>query len=130
MNDRVRTPQEQVTGAAEDPDRAQAAVESLVAAGFDPDVITVGGGEQGMESLDPDGSRHGWRGRVRRTLEQFGQEGEEHRVAAEELREGHLLLLVRVADEGQKDLAVATLRGVGVGRLRYWGQWGVEEISA
>lgn len=129
MDEQLRTPREMVTGVLDDPDRLGSLLDALRAADFADDAVNAAGGEEALARVDPDGSRHGLRGRTARLLENFGQEGEEHHEAAAEIEAGHLLVVVRVADEAQRDLAVATLQTQGVRRLRYWGQWGIETLS-
>lgn len=130
MDERVRTPKEMVTGVIDDPDRVGAVLDALTAAGFDEEeAVRAAGGEEALSRVDPDGSRHGVRGRVTRSLEHFGAEGGEHLAAAAEIEAGHILLTVRVSDESQRDLAVETLRAQGAHRLRYWGRWGIEDLT-
>jgi hypothetical protein len=129
MSKRVQSPREQVTGVLPEPQRMEATVEALLAAGFPESDINVYGGEEALAEVDPDGRGHGLLGRLTRSLEHFGQEGEEYHAAADELRAGHLLIAVSVKDEGQKDGAVAALRGQGVDHLRYWGRWQIESFD-
>lgn len=128
MNERVRSPREQVTGVLADPDRAVAVAEALRAAGVEDAAVAFYGGEEIIATIDPDGRGHGPLGRLTRALEHFGQEGEEHHAAVDEVREGHLLVAVRVDDQAAKDRVAGVLREQGVTRLRYWGRWEIESI--
>lgn len=129
MTSRAHTPREQVTGVLDDPERVAEIVEALRSAGIAEGDLEVYGGEDALAMVDPDGRQHGVAGRVTRALERFGQEGEEHRAAAEELQEGHLLVAVTVSDAEGKDQAAEALRAQGVHRLRFWGRWSVELMS-
>lgn len=126
---RTRTPRDQVTAVMPDVASALPLVDTLKVQGFSGDGIAVIAGEEALAEVDPHGAGHGLLGRVLRTLEQFGQEGEEHREAAEEVRAGHALVVVDVADEAGKDRAAAAMREHGAHRLRYWGHWDVEDLD-
>lgn len=129
MNDRATEPSEQVTGVLDEAARLPAIMEGLRSAEFPETALHAYGGEEALAMVDPQGRRHGLLGRITRTLDTFGQNGEEHRAAADELQAGHLLLAVDVADAAQKDRAAAILRSQGVHRLRYWGRWDIELLS-
>jgi hypothetical protein len=125
----IETPHDRVTGIIDERDKLESVVKALQAEGFPEDAVGVVLGEEGLEEIDPDGSRHGLIGRFVRTLQQFGHEGEEYREAAEELEKGHVLVGVTVTQEEEKNRAADTLRAQGARRLRYWGRLGVEELS-
>jgi hypothetical protein len=129
VNDRVQSPHEEVTGVLDDATRLAATLEALRSAGFQETAVAAYGGEEALSQVDPDGRRHGLLGRIARTLDTFGQNGEEHRAAAEELRADHLLLAVTVSGAEEKDRAASTLQAQGVHRLRYWGRWEIEVLS-
>lgn len=129
MSDRVVTPHEQVTGVLDDPGDLPATAQALQSAGFSEAAVAFVGGEEALTLVDPEGREHGLLGRLTRSLEHFGEEGDEHHAAAAEVKAGHLLVAVSVSGEEEKDLAASTLRGQGVRRLRYWGRWAIEELS-
>lgn len=129
MNERVQSPSEAVSGVLDDAARLPAMVEALRSANFAETALNVYAGEEALEQVDPDGSHHGLLGRLSRKLDTFAQNGEEHRAAAAEVNAGHLLVLVAVSDEAEKDRAASTLQAQGVHRLRYWGRWDIELLS-
>jgi hypothetical protein len=129
VSDRVVTPHEQVTGVLDDPDGLAATAQALESAGFSEAAVGFYGGEEALAVIDPEGREHGLRGRLIRSLEHFGEEGDEHHAAAAEVQAGHLLVAVSVSGEEEKDLAASTLRAQGVRRLRYWGRWAIEDLS-
>lgn len=118
-----------VTGIIDEPAKLTPALDALRSAGFADAAVEVERGEEGLADVDPDGSRHGLIGRLVRTLQQIGEEGEEWRAAAEELRAGHAVVGVSVDGAEEKERAAATLHQQGAHRIRYWGQWEIEELS-
>lgn len=129
MDEQMRTPRQMVTGVLDDPDQLERTLAALRDAGFPDDAVRASGGEQALARVDPEGRRHGLRGRLIRSLEHFGQEGEEHQAAAAEVEAGHVLVVVRVDDEAETDRAVGVLRAQGLNRLRRWGRWEIEQLS-
>jgi hypothetical protein len=125
----LETPREMVTGVLDDPGRLGSVLDALRAAGVPDDAVQSTAGEEALDRVDPDGRRHGARGRLTRMLEHFGQEGDEHHAAAEEVEAGHALVAVRVHDQAEADRAAGVLREQGVRRLRRWGRWGIEQLS-
>ncbi len=94
----------------DEPDQADAAVQDLVAQGFDGDGIYVLCGPKGAERLDVSGRQHGLRGRVYRLLEWLSDEKGGLFRARDHLAAGGLVLSVP-ADEGQKATAASILGG-------------------
>jgi hypothetical protein len=129
VSDRVITPHEQVTGVLDRPDDVPAAAHALQTAGFSEAAVVFVGGDEALALVDPEGRKHGLLGRLTRSLEHFGHEGEEHHAAAAAVQAGHCLVVVSVAGEAEKNLAASTLREQGVRRLRYWGRWAIEALT-
>jgi hypothetical protein len=67
-------------------------------------------------------------GRLRRSLEHFGEQATEHYAAEDELCAGHALIMVSAKKEDEKARATSTLRDSGV-RHSDIGRWGIEELS-
>jgi hypothetical protein len=68
----------------------------LASAGVDVAAVEILCGEQGARILDEHGRYHGLRGRVVRTLQQFGYDGATLAIYDEALGDGDLLLRVPV----------------------------------
>jgi hypothetical protein len=105
----------------DEPDQAEAAVQDLVAQGFDRDGLYVLCGPKGAERLDVSGRQHGLRGRVYRLLEWLGDEKGGLIRVRDHLAAGGLLLSVP-ADEGQKATAARILGGHGGHGMAHFGR--------
>ncbi len=124
------TPHRQLTGHLHDADRVGAVAAALVAAGVPARAVHATAGSEALAEVDPAGTGHGLRGVLTRAVEQLGQEGAEHRAAAEAVRDGAALLVVDVDDEVLRARAVEVLAAHGVRRLRWWGDLGIEAVVA
>jgi hypothetical protein len=129
VTNRIESPHEQVTGVLDDPEEIEGVSNALKEAGFSRDDVIYISGEEALARVDVHGLRHGVLGRLTRSLQHFGEDAAEYHAAEAEARAGHLLIAVSVSGEQKKDLAAKTLREHGVRRLRYWGSWGIEELS-
>lgn len=121
----VPTPSHAVTGILQDPGDAGAVEHAM--AGIDECQTTILHGRDALEEVDPDGSEHGVMGSVIRTLQRFGQEGTEHRAAAQALEEGKAVVVVQTEEEHRERVA-AVLHQQGVTRVRWWGDAVIEEL--
>ena len=88
-------PRRSVVGVVDDPLRADAALQSLLAAGTAVDDVEVLTGTAGLHRLDPDGREHGLRGWLYRLSQGLGDWEHEifHRLGGE-LRAGHTILAI------------------------------------
>ena len=113
----------------DEPDQAQAALQDLVAQGFDRDSIFVLCGPKGAERLDVSGRHHGLRGRVYRLLERLGDEEERLVRAGDHLAAGGLVLSVP-ADDSQKATVARILGGHGSHDMAHFGRGHWEPLGA
>jgi hypothetical protein len=87
-----------------------AALSSLVEAGFAPESIQAFSGEEGIRAIDPDGCYHGLLGRLTRIIQAIGAESEHMHRYDKELRAGHYLAVISVSDiEAERQRAAAIL---------------------
>jgi hypothetical protein len=113
----------------DEPDQAEAAVQDLVAQGFDRDGIWVLCGPKGAERLDVSGRQHGLRGRVYRLIEWLSDEKEGLFRVQDHLAAGGLVLSVP-ADESQKATAASILGGHGGHGMAHFGRDHWEPLGA
>jgi len=113
----------------DEPDQAEAAVQDLVAQGFDGDSIYVLCGPKGAERLDVSGRQHGLRGRVYRLLEWLGDEKGGLFRARDHLAAGGLVISVP-ADEGQRSTAARILGSHGGHDMAHFGRDHWEPLGA
>ena len=99
----------------------------LESAGVDVAAVEILCGEQGARILDKDGRYHGLRGRVVRTLQGFGYDGETLSIYDEALRKGDLLLHVPVRPKDRSRIA-ALLQRHGVHDVGYFGPGTFEQF--
>ena len=117
----LRPRKNSVIALLDEPDQADAAVQDLVAQGFDGEGIYVLCGPKGAERLDVSGRQHGLRGRVYRLLEWLSDEKGGLFRARDHLAAGGLVLNVP-ADEGQKATAAQILGSHGGHGMAHFGR--------
>ena len=129
MNEGIETPNEQVTGVVDDPEKVGEIAAKLTAAGFSKDDLSCAAGDEALAWVDVHGLSHGLLGRLTRFVQHYGEEATEHHAADAEVRAGHVLIAVSVKDDPQKQRAAKVLGEQGVRRLRYWGPHTIETLS-
>ena len=117
----LTAPVDRVVALLDGPDEAEAALEELVAAGFDRDQIFVLCGPKGAERLDVSGRHHGLRGRIYRLLERIGDERELLLRSRDHLAAGGLLMTVP-ADDTEKSTAADILGAHGGHGMAHFGK--------
>ncbi len=124
-------PTNKVLGIVNTPEELRGAVTELNSAGFQNDQVQVLCGQQGAERLDTTGERHGFLARLYRFLEKFGDMESKHLSQYKsELLDGHFLIAVDVADEGEQTRVLDVLKAHGGHRVNFFGQWTVEGLSS
>jgi hypothetical protein len=110
-----------VVALLDNPDQAQAAVNALAEAGFDPEETYLLCGQKGAERLDVSGRHHGLRGRVYRLVEWLSDEKELLFAAQDHLASGGLAIRVP-AEEDRKANAARILGAHGAHGIVHFGR--------
>lgn len=121
-------PQNNVTALIQNPDDLQAALTELEAAGFSDDDIAVLCGDKGLEIIDSAGKYHGWRGRVRRTLQILGDTQRDLQHYEQALKAGHFAIAVPVKDAQAKKQVVDLLKKHKGYGMHYFGRVVIEDL--
>jgi hypothetical protein len=116
-----------VVGLLTEQAEAPAISTELQSAGVDVAAVEILCGEQGARILDEHGRYHGLRGRVVRTLQQLGYDGETLAIYDEALRDGELLLRVP-AHPADRRRIVALLQRHQVHDVGYFGPGTFEQF--
>ena len=116
-----------VVGLLSEQSEMQALSRDLASAGVDVSAVEILCGEQGARILDAHGRYHGLRGRVVRTLQGFGYDGETLSIYDEALRKGDLLLHVPARPKDRSRIAVLLQRH-GVHDVGYFGPGTFEQF--
>ena len=120
-----------VTSLLDGEDEVKATVRALEEDGVATDDIDVFAGEQGARCLDLSGREHGRVIRLLRTLEaSVGDERETNDRIDEALRQGAILLCVKVRRKNEKDRALRVLKALHGREIHYWGIWGFEDVAS
>ncbi|HET7095532.1 MAG TPA: hypothetical protein VFI22_18720 [Thermomicrobiales bacterium] len=124
---RVEAPENEVVGAVARDDVGPA-VADLIDAGFAPIGILAGdGGLRRIEATISGGDGLG--GVLNRLALTMGGDMDKLRQAAEELRAGHVLIDVEVADDAAKIRARDILQRHGGHFITYFGRWSMETLG-
>ena len=125
----LTAPVDSVVALLDGPDEAEAALEELVAAGFDRERIFVLCGPKGAERLDVSGRHHGLRGRVHRLIEWIGDERELLVRSRDHLATGGLVITVP-ADHRDMSTAARILGAHGGHGMAHFGKRHWEPLGA
>ncbi|MGH9002643.1 MAG: hypothetical protein ACRDYV_05895 [Acidimicrobiia bacterium] len=112
----------------DEPHAAAAAIDDLVAAGFDGEGIHVLCGVKGAERLDVSGRDHGLKGRIYRLVERIGDEREHLLRLEEHLLAGGLAVSVPAGDD-TKGAAARILGGHGGHDMVHFGKGHFESVG-
>ncbi|HEU0115702.1 MAG TPA: hypothetical protein VFQ80_13540 [Thermomicrobiales bacterium] len=124
---RVEAPENEVIGAVAR-DEVGPAVCDLIDAGFAPIGIVAGDG--GLRRIEATiGGGDGLGGLLHRVALNMGGDMDKLRQAAEELRAGHILIDVEVADDAAKNRARDILQRHGGHFITYFGRWSMETLG-
>jgi uncharacterized protein (TIGR02246 family) len=125
-------PTNRVVGTLADPDKARAAVDALLQAGFGREDIDILHGEEDLKRLDPAGAEHGFLAQFQLTLiRTFGLEEFRHLTHhLEDVRAGRFVIMVRTARRTQRIVAADILNRYGAEFVGFYGRWAWEGLSA
>jgi uncharacterized protein (TIGR02246 family) len=128
----IRYPTNRVVGTVGDADKANAAVDALLRAGFHREDIDVLHGEEALERLDPTGAGHGLFAQVHRTLiRAFELEQFKHLTHyVEDIGAGRFLIMVVAKRRGLRIVAADILHQYGAEFVGFYGRWAREDLPA
>lgn len=125
-HDFVLPPRHRLFAVFDDRAAAEAAAAALRSAGHaGEDDVWVLSGEEGIATVDASGAVHGAWGRVVRLAEELLAEHDVDylEVLEEELRAGHVVVVVRVGDEVEADILARDLRARAGHTFAYGAHW-------
>ncbi|MNK06318.1 hypothetical protein D3C87_242130 [compost metagenome] len=102
----------------------------LARAGIERDKVEVLVGEDGINTVDQDGTHHGLFAKWMRLSQRFFHTGEWELVelADVELKQGHCLVAVTTIEEDEKTKVVELMRKYGGHDIKYFNPWYVEHF--
>jgi hypothetical protein len=127
--DRRLFPYNSVVGVIDDPTDLEAAVEELVASGFDESDVNVLCGESGVRQIDAKGKRKGLLARLFRIVDALGEEREHTAHHVKDLESGHFVVVVDAPDETTKARARDGLAAHGGHFINYYSRLSTENLS-
>ena len=119
-------PTNRVVGTIASAEHANAAVKSLVEAGFERQSIDVLSGQEDLSRLDPTGSEHGVLERLQRALIRAGRPAEEHKHLmrhVEDVRAGRFVVMVLAPEREARTIAADILSAHGAEFVGFYGRW-------
>jgi uncharacterized protein (TIGR02246 family) len=130
--DFIRYPTNRVVGTVADADKANAAVDALLRAGFNREDIDVLHGEQALKRLDPTGIDHGLLAQVHRTLiRAFELEQFKHLTHyVEDIGAGRFVIMVLAKRRALRNVAADILHQYGAEFVGFYGRWAREDLPA
>jgi uncharacterized protein (TIGR02246 family) len=131
-SDFIPYPTNRVVGTVGDAEKAGAAVEALLRAGFDRKDIDVLHGEQDLRRLDPTGADHGFLAQFHRTLiRTFDLEEFKHLTHyVEDVQAGRYVIMVLTKRRALRIVAADILHQHGAEFVGFYGRWACEELPA
>ena len=126
-------PTNRVLGIIGDADKAEAAIDALLKAGFDRKDIDILHSEEDLERVDPAGAKDGFLTQFRRTVTRTFSVFEEFRHLThdlEEVRAGRFAVMVLAKRHAQRILAADVLNRYGAKFVEFYGRWAWEDLSA
>ena len=129
-SDTLAFPDDTLVGIIDDPDAVEEAIGDLTDAGVPEDGIQVLCCEDGARRLDPSGKRHGGMERLRRIVQNFGDEDRKHvRRQADEMRAGRFLISVLAEGEEERDRLTNILKERGGHFINHYTSWTVTQLE-
>ncbi len=129
-SDTLAFPDDTLVGIIDDPDAVEEAIGDLKDAGVPEDGMQVLCCEDGARRLDPSGKRHGGMERLRRIVQNFGDEDRKHvRRQADEMRAGRFLISVLAEGEEERDRLTNILKERGGHFINHYTSWTVTQLE-
>lgn len=128
--DFISYPTNRVVGTVGDADKARAAIDALLQAGFGQEAIDILHGENDLHRLDPTGAEHGFLAHFQRTLiRTFELEEFKHLTHhVEDVRAGRFVIMVLAKRRVQRIVAAEILHRHGAEYVGFYGRWAWEGI--
>lgn len=119
-----------VVGTVADAAKATAAIDALLRAGFDRELIDVLHGEEDLRRLDPTGAEHGFLAQFqRRLIRTFDLEEFKHLTHhADDVRAGRFVITVLTTRRSLRIVAADILHQHGAEFVGFYGRWAWEEL--
>lgn len=128
----IAYPTNRVVGTVGDDDKAKAAIDALLRAGFDRQDIDILHDEKDLKRLDPTGADHGFFAQFQRTLiraldlEEFKHLT--HHV--DDVRAGRFVIMVLAKRRAQRIVAADILHRHGAEFVEFYGRWACEDLPS
>lgn len=125
-------PTNRVIGTIRDADKAKAAVDALLQAGFGQEDVEMLHGEEDLKRLDPTGTGHGFLAQLqRRLIRAFELEEFKHLTHhVEDVRAGRFVIMVLAKRRAQRVAAADILYRFEAEFVGFHGRWALEEVSS
>lgn len=130
--DFIPYPTNRVVGTVEDAHQARAAVDALLAAGFDREDIDVLRGETGEQRLAPEGADYGFLAQFQRTLIRAARQAEEYKHLMrhlDDVRAGRFVIMVLARQRDQRTVAADILNAHGADFVGFYGRWAWQTLA-
>jgi uncharacterized protein (TIGR02246 family) len=130
--DFIPYPTNRVVGTVEDAHQARAAVDALLAAGFDREHIDVLRGDTGEQRLVPEGADYGFLAQFQRTLIRAAGQAEEYKHLMrhlEDVRAGRFVIMVLARQRDQRAVAADILNAHGADFVGFYGRWAWQALA-
>lgn len=131
--DFIRYPTNRVVGTVANADRARAAIDALLGAGFAQEQIDILHDEADLQRFDPPGGEHGFLAQFQRTwIRNYGsvEEFEHLTHYLEDVRAGRFVIMVVATRRLQRMVAADILNRHGAELVAFYGRWAWEDLSA
>ncbi|HEU4689480.1 MAG TPA: SgcJ/EcaC family oxidoreductase [Vicinamibacterales bacterium] len=125
-------PTNRVVGTIADAEHADAAIKTLMEAGFDRQAIDVLHGDEDLSRLDPTGADHGVLERLQRALIRTGGPAEEYKHLmhhVEDVRAGRFVIMVLAPEREGRTVAADILNAHGAEFVGFYGRWAWEGFA-
>jgi uncharacterized protein (TIGR02246 family) len=130
--DFIPYPTNRVVGTIADAKNAEAAIRTLLEAGFDRREIDVLHAEEDVDRLDPTGEEHGFVAQFQRTLLRIAGPAEEYkhlRHHVEDVRAGRFVIMVQAQEREHRTRAADILNAHGAEFVGFYGRWAWEGLT-